>query len=108
VAIEDDYRVYRETIAAGIKVLRPHVQVATVRLEALEAEMTRFDPHVVICSRPTTARPGGQVAWVELSLEPTRPSVICVGGRYSKRHNPSVDVLLEVIDEAERLAGNDS
>jgi hypothetical protein len=108
VAIEDDYRAYREAIAASIQVLRPHVQVATARLEALEAEVTRFEPHVVICSLPATASPGGHVAWVEISLEPTRPSIICIGGRYSKGHNPALDALLEVIDEAERLVGKES
>lgn len=107
-AIEDDYRAYREVIAAGIRLLRPSTEVRTANPDALEAEVTRFEPHVVICSLPATASPGSHVAWVEISLEPTRPSVICVGGRYSKRHNPAVDTLLEVIDEAERLVGKES
>lgn len=104
-AIEEDYRTYREVIAGGIRILRPHVEVVAARLEALEEEIERFDPHVVVCTVPATTGPGGRVAWVELSLEPLRRSVICVGGRYSERRNPHLGVLLEVIDEAEHLIG---
>jgi hypothetical protein len=47
--------------------------------------------------------PGGRIAWVELSLESTRPSKVCVGGRYSESINPTLEVLLAVIDEVEEL-----
>jgi hypothetical protein len=105
VAVEDDYRAYREVIAAGIRVLRPHVEVATSGLDALEEELSRLDPHVVICSLPATmVGPSNRVAWVTLSLDPTRPTVICVDGRYSKVHNPMFEALLGVVDEAEPLA----
>ena len=43
------------------------------------------------------------MAWVELSVDPTRPSKICVGGRYSESTNPTLEVLLAVIDEVEEL-----
>jgi hypothetical protein len=36
---------------------------------------------------------------VELG-EPTR---VCIGGRYSEQNNPSLEALLAVIDEVERL-----
>jgi hypothetical protein len=103
VALEDDYRVYREVIAAGIRVLRPQVEVATSVLDALEEEIARLDPHVVVCCLPATMGPGDRLAWVELSIDPTHPTVICVGGRYSEVHNPALEVLLGVVDEVERL-----
>jgi hypothetical protein len=103
VALEDDYRAYRELIAAGIRVLRPQVEVATSGLDTLEEEIARIDPHVVVCCLPATMGPGDRVAWVELSIDPTRPTVFCVGGRYSEVLNPALEVLLGVIDEAERL-----
>ncbi len=90
-------------IAASIRVLRPHVEVATSGLDVLEEEMARLDPHVVICSLPANVGPGDRVAWVKLSLDPTRPTVICVGGRYSEVRNPIFETLLGVVDEAERL-----
>jgi hypothetical protein len=90
-------------IAACIGVLRPQVEVATSGLDALEVEIARLDPHVVVCNLPATMGPGDRVAWVELSIDPTRPTVICVGGRYSEVRNPVFEVMLGVVDEAEQL-----
>jgi F420-dependent methylenetetrahydromethanopterin dehydrogenase len=103
VAFEDDYRAYREVIAATIGVLRPHAEVQAASLEALGERIERFDPHLVVCSRPNTWDPGGRLAWVELSVDLLRPTKICVGGSYSERINPTLEVLLMVIDEVEEL-----
>jgi F420-dependent methylenetetrahydromethanopterin dehydrogenase len=99
VALEDDYRAYRETIAAVLRVLRPHAEVKSTTLEALEDELERFDPQVVICGGHEGAEPDGRPAWIELSLDPTQPTKISVGGRYLERTDPSVEELLDVIDE---------
>ena len=90
-------------IAAAIRVLRPHAEVEIATLEALGEEMERLDPELVICSRPNTVEPGSRIAWVELSIDPTRPSKVCVGGRYSESTNPTVEVLLAAIDEVEEF-----
>jgi hypothetical protein len=90
-------------IASAIRVLRPHAEVETATLDTLGEEIERFDPDLVICSRPNTVDPDGRIAWVELSVDPTRPSKICVGGRYSESTNPTLEVLLAVIDEVEEL-----
>jgi hypothetical protein len=103
VAFEADYRTYRDVIAAGISILRPHVEVETTSLEALADGIERLDPRLVICSRPNTVDPGGRPAWVELTIDPTRLARVCVGGRCSERINPTVDVLLAIIDEVEEL-----
>jgi len=109
VALESDYRAYREVIAAGIKLLRPHTEVTTSELDALAAAIVRSDPHVVFCSLPATKGSGDKVAWVELSVDPLRPSVICIGGRYSEVYNPMFETLLGVVDKAEQLvAGEES
>jgi hypothetical protein len=101
VAFEDDYRVYRETIAAGLRILRPHAEVKSAPLEALEEELERFDPQVVICGGYEDLESDGTRAWIELSLDPTQPTKISVGGRYLERTNPSVEELLEIISESE-------
>ena len=103
VALEDDYRTYREMIAAVIQVFRPQMEVTTSGLDALEEVIARLDPHVVVCNLPATMGPGDRVAWVELSIDPTQPTVICVGGRYSEVRDPVFEVLLGVVDEVERL-----
>ena len=102
-AFEQIYRSYQGVIAAAIRVLRPHAEVETATLEALGEEMERFDPELVICSRPSTAAPGGTIAWVEISIESSRPSKICVDGRYSESTNPTLEVLLAVIDEVDEF-----
>ena len=101
VAFEDEYLAYREVIAAAIRVLRPSAQVESANLDALAQEIERLDPHVVICSRPNTVDPGRRTAWVVLPTDPTRPASICIGGRYSERVNPTVEVLLGIVDEVE-------
>jgi hypothetical protein len=103
VALEDDYRAYREVIAVGINALRPHTEVTSVGLAELEVELARLDPDVVMSSVAAGSGLGERLAWVELSLDPARPSIVCVGGRYSERINPGLEALLEVVDEAERL-----
>ena len=103
VCLENDYRTYREVIAAGIQILRPHTEVATAELGVLEEKVRLFDPHLVICSLPATAGNGDIVCWVELSLEnPTQPSVVCIDGRYSEHNNPTLEELLRVLDQVEQ------
>jgi hypothetical protein len=86
VAFDDQYRTYREVIAAAIPVLRPQVEVSTTRLEGLEAQVARLNPQVVISSqnRPPSLRPG--VTWVQVPLE--------VG----PRTEVTMETLLEAID----------
>jgi hypothetical protein len=103
VAFEDDYRAYRDVVGAGIGILRPHVEVETASLGALEERIERFDPHLVICCGHDAKHSGGRPAWVELSVDPTLPAKVSVGGCYSERPSPTLEVLLAVIDEAEEL-----
>jgi hypothetical protein len=104
IAIEDEYRAYREVIAAGLEALRPGTEVAAVGLDRLDAELARLDPEVVVCSRPgSLAEAEGRPAWVELSLDTSRPTKVSVGGRRSESVNPTLETLLAVIDEAEGL-----
>lgn len=103
-AIEDEFRSYRGAIAGGIQVLRPHTEVVAIGVENLEMELARFDPHVVICTLPDSASTSEWLAWVQLSLDPLRPSLVSVAGRRSEQRNPTLDNLLVVIDEVEDLA----
>lgn len=105
VAIDEEYRSYREVIAGAIGAVRPHFEVATAGVKALHEEVKRFDPHLVICSLPATS--AESIAWVELSLDPLRPSVVCVGGRRTEVRNPVLETLLEVIDQVEELVDAD-
>ena len=98
-AFEESYRIYRETIAAALRVLRPETEVKSTTIEGLEGELERFDPQVVICSGHKEVESGTRLIWIELSVDPTMPTKISVGGRHFERTNPTVEQLLEVIDE---------
>ncbi len=100
--MEDEYRAYREVIAAALETLRPDTEVTAIELDRLDGEMTRLDPHVVVCSRPGgAAEAEGRLAWVELSLDPTRPTKIFLGGHRFESTNPTLETLLAVLNEAE-------
>ena len=68
-------------------------------IEALEEELERFDPQVVICNGHREVESGSRLAWIELSLDPTVPTKISFGSRSLERTNPGLKELLEVIDE---------
>jgi hypothetical protein len=76
--------------------------VETVRPEALAEEVDRFHPRVVISSRSRIASLNRVLVWVELSLDPTRPTKIHVGGRCTEIINPTLERLLTIIDELEQ------
>ena len=108
VAIDEEYRSYREVIAGAMGAVRPRLEVATAGVGALDEELKHFGPHLVICSQPATSAPVESIAaWVELSLDPLRPSVVSVGARRTEVRNPVLDVLLEVIDQVENLVDAD-
>jgi hypothetical protein len=99
VSLEDDYRAYRDVIATGIRILRPRAEVETADPVALEEETRRFEPEVVICGRPTAADSSDRRAWIELSLDPLRPSKIRVGDRRWESTNLTLEELLGIIDD---------
>src|SRR5215212_2763356 len=104
IAYEDSHRSYGQTLAGAIRGLRPVVETAVVQVRELEAEVGRFDPHLVVCNRPNTFDLGGRLAWLRLSDEPEEPSEFCLAGRrwgsskrrrsYSGRDAPSGAVRL--------------
>ncbi|QIN84388.1 hypothetical protein GBA63_18375 [Rubrobacter tropicus] len=101
VVLEDEFRAYREVLAAGVQALRPGARVSTTVPSSLDDEMARFDPQVVISSIPGTTRPGSVITWIELPTDPSRPTVVSFGGRSFERTNPTLDALLQIVDEAE-------
>jgi hypothetical protein len=104
VAFEDEYRTYREFMAGAIRTHRAHIEVVATGLGALEEEVTRFDPHLVISSQLNTVDPGGRPAWVELPPDPERLAEICLDSERSEVINPALEELFSVVDETERLS----
>ena len=104
-AFEQDYRVYLEAIAKAIHTFRSHHQVALTKTQELEAQVERFDPHLVICSLPIPSNPVDPqlIASIELSPEPEQASRFRVGERHWESTNPALGEILSVVDETNWL-----
>ncbi len=97
-------RSYREVIGEAIRGLRPHLEVAIVEPDALEPEMARLDPELVIFSRPSIAATNGSPARIEFRPYDQPEARIYVGGRHFELEKVELEDLLSIVDEAERLA----
>jgi hypothetical protein len=69
----------------------------------LRTEVAYFDPHLVITSQPSSTNHNGRLSWIQLSVDPNQPSLMCVDGNQWESLNPSLEELLEAIDETERV-----
>ena len=63
-----------------IRELHPHVEVFEVHPEALDREVARLGPDLVICSRVTSMVEERAANWVELYPECKPFSTFCIGG----------------------------
>ena len=104
-AFEEEYRVYSEAVADAIRIFRSHFEVALTNTEELEAEVERFDPHLVICSSPIPSNPVEPqlTGSIELSPDPDQPSSFRVGERHWESTNPTLGEILWVVDETNLL-----
>jgi hypothetical protein len=103
VAFEDEYNAYQGTLAATIKILRPDGVVVTADPKEISRVATRFDPDIIIGSGFNDEDLDAVGAWIDLSLDPTRATKVQVGGEYSEMINPTLDKLLEIIEEVAQL-----
>jgi hypothetical protein len=103
ISYEESYLLYSYTLQRALSGLRPDAEVAVCRLAEIGEQVESFDPHLVVSSRKNTVDLGGRAAWYRLSPEPDEPSEACLGGRRSRRSNPSLQELLSFIDEVETL-----
>lgn len=102
VAMEDEYHAYREVLAAGVQALRPGFQVITTVPSSIEAKRASFDPQVIVSSRSGAENEGDGITWIELSTDPSRPTVVRIGSRGFEQTDPTFDALLAIVDEAGR------
>jgi hypothetical protein len=106
-ALEEEYRTYMDAMAAAIREFRSDIEVVAITggSEDLEAEVTRLDPQLVICSPPVPENPvGEQLALIELSLDSVRPTKFRVGERRWQSVNPTLGEILSVVDETKGLS----
>ena len=101
-AFEEDYHSYREVIAAAIRVLRPHVEMATTDPEGLEQEVARLRPHLIVSSRPKTTVRSPTMAWIKVASDkPTQPSEVWLGQERWETADPVVKTITQTVDSIE-------
>jgi hypothetical protein len=71
---------YRQTIAIALRELCPEVEVFEADPDALDGEVARLGPDLVICSRVTCMVEQSVTNWVELYPNCKAYSTFCVGG----------------------------
>jgi hypothetical protein len=95
--------VYQEVISATLKELRPHLEVFTAQPEDLDGEFARLLPQLVVCSRVTALVEREALAWIELYPGYASKSVVSLAGEKSTYPQMDFDIILSVVDEAQRL-----
>ena len=96
-------RSYREVLALALEAARPQAEVVIAEPVALDLEVRRFVPRLVICSRVTSLVEDEIPAWVELYREHGPDSTISIGGRRSKVSGMEMQDLLRIFDQTRSL-----
>ncbi len=99
--IANEPRAYREALLDALRRLRPRVEISDVEPDVLDAEVERFHPHLVICSRACTEPRDGTLTW--MALYPGRENLaeITTAGGRATIVGIQFDHLLSVIDGTE-------
>jgi hypothetical protein len=74
--------------------------VKSTTLETLEEDLEHFDPQVIICSGHKNVKSDGSRVWIELFVGAAQPAKLSASsGRSYELTNPTLEELMEVIDE---------
>ena len=104
VLMANEPRSYREAIALALEMSRPNAEVVTAEPEALETEVKRVVPRLVICSSVTALVEAEVPVWVELYPEHGPVSNICFGGRRSTVTGIEMEDLIRIFDRTQNLS----
>jgi len=90
---------YRQAMAMAIGRLRPEIEVLLADPEALDLEVERFRPDMVVCSHVTALVECRVPAWVDLYPDGERMATIGIEGRRTKTAGIELDDLLAIVDQ---------
>ncbi len=93
---------YRQAMAAAITALRPDIDVLLGEPEALDTEVERLFPDLVVCSHVTPLVESRVLAWVDLYPEGDRRVTISTDGRRVETDGVELQDLLSIIDQRVR------
>ena len=92
---------YRQSIALVLRELRPDVEVIEADSGALNQQVLRISPDLVICSRVTSLVKERVPNWVELYPDCESLSTFCIGGERSTVDEVQLSDLLSLVDRLE-------
>lgn len=104
ILVANEPRAYRDAIAGALRRLRPHAEVIMAKPDALDAEVARVAPHMVLCGVATLAVQASAITWIELYPRGESLAVISIAGQRSTLTNVDLAALLALVDQTERLA----
>lgn len=93
---------YRQAMAGVIETLRPEVEVLLCDPEALDLEVERFCPDLVVCSHVTALVKSSVPAWVDLYPDGARLATVSMGDRRIRTAEIDLDDLLSIVDQRAR------
>jgi hypothetical protein len=100
IVVANEPRSYREAMAVACRALRPEVEVILADPADLDAEVTRLDPQLVLCSRLTEGLRTGSRAWVVLYPGGETLAVIQIAGHCVTTGDLGFAALAAAIDQA--------
>jgi hypothetical protein len=106
IVLANEPRSYREVIAAAFQVLRPHHEVFVVAPDELDHEVTRLAPHMVVCSRVSSAVRTIALAWILLYPGGTSHAEVFEDGTHTTLPEVDFNSLISIMDRTEQLAEN--
>jgi hypothetical protein len=97
-------RMYREVLALSLHQNRPKAEVLLSPPEALDGEVRRFRPHLVVCSEGAVPDiPPGIICRVEIMFSDGLDAKISVDGRDTEAKDVGTQDLFALVDQTEKM-----
>ena len=99
VLMTNEPRSYRETIALALEAARPRADVVVADPGALDPEVRRLAPPLVICSQTTALVEAEVPVWVELYSGHGPDSTVSFAGQRSTVREMELEDLIRIFDQ---------
>jgi hypothetical protein len=97
-------RMYREVLALLLHRNRPEAEVLISPPEALDGEVGRFKPHLVVCSEGAVPDiPPGVLCRVEIMFSDGLDARIGLDGQVAEAKDVGIEDLLALVDRTEKM-----
>ena len=96
ILVANELASYRQTIAIVLRDMHPDMEVFEVPSEALDGEVARLGPDLVICSRLTCTVRQRVANWVELYPDCKPYSTFCISGECTAKRDVQLSDLLSL------------